>query len=331
MLGGYSRSHGQQGGGEPEGFPRVSLSPLIFVLSLLVNTISLLANTIFWEIRSENQAMTTDQTAHQTAVGGERLGAIAQAHLHTVQLVATDMDGTLTIHHKFSTVLLQALEALAQAEVPVVIVTGRSAGWVSGVASYLPIVGAIAENGGIFYRNHPETSEFLVPIANIATHRQQLQAQFQQLQAQFPQIRETADNTFRLTDWTFDVQGLTVDQLQTMQQQCQAAGWGFTYSTVQCHIKPLQQEKAAGLMQVLQRHFPDYRGDRVLTLGDSLNDESLFDAQRFPLSVGVANVREYCDRLRHCPRYITTQAEGAGFAELVQQLLAQRPSVIANP
>jgi zinc D-Ala-D-Ala dipeptidase len=35
----HSRSHGQQGGGEPDGFPRVGLSPLICVLSLLANTI----------------------------------------------------------------------------------------------------------------------------------------------------------------------------------------------------------------------------------------------------------------------------------------------------
>jgi hypothetical protein len=35
----YSCSHVQQGGGEPEGFPKVSLSPLIFVLSLLAKTI----------------------------------------------------------------------------------------------------------------------------------------------------------------------------------------------------------------------------------------------------------------------------------------------------
>jgi hypothetical protein len=34
------RSPGPQGGGEPEGFPRVGRSPLIFVLSLLGNAIN---------------------------------------------------------------------------------------------------------------------------------------------------------------------------------------------------------------------------------------------------------------------------------------------------
>ncbi len=257
-------------------------------------------------------------------LAGQELPPELRDALQPVRLVATDMDGTLTIDHRFSTVLLQGLEALAAAGVPVVIVTGRSAGWVSGVASYLPIAGAIAENGGIFYTGHPESATVLVPIADMTEHRRQLSEIFQQLQAKFPQIRETADNRFRLTDWTFDVAGLAAVQLEEMRSHCQEAGWGFTYSTVQCHIKLATQEKAAGLLQVLKQQFPDCTPHQVVTLGDSLNDESLFDASRFPLSVGVANVRDYCDRLKHLPQYITAQAEGHGFAELVQLLLASR-------
>lgn len=253
------------------------------------------------------------------------LEAIANAGqmLRAVRLVATDMDGTLTIDHKFSAQLLQSLEALTAARIPVVIVTGRSAGWVSGVVSYLPIAGAIAENGGIFYSNRPETETVLVEIPDLEQHRLQLAAMFKTLQSKFPQICETADNRFRLTDWTFDVAGLKVADLEIMRQMCGDAGWGFTYSTVQVHIKRAEQEKARGLKQVLHRQFPDLAPKRILTLGDSLNDESLFDPQQFPLSVGVANVREYCDRLQHQPRYITTYPAGKGFAELVELLLSR--------
>jgi HAD superfamily hydrolase (TIGR01484 family) len=255
-------------------------------------------------------------------MGLEAIAAAGPA-LQGVRLVATDMDGTLTIDHKFSARLLQSLEALAAAAMPVVIVTGRSAGWVSGVVNYLPIAGAIAENGGIFYRSQPETAEVLVEISDLAQHRHQLAALFQTLQSQFPQIRETADNRFRLTDWTFDVAGLTVADLETLRQMCGDAGWGFTYSTIQCHIKKVEQEKARGLWHVLHQQFPDLEPNQVLTLGDSLNDESLFDPLHFPLSVGVANVRDYCDRLQHQPRYITTQPEGKGFAELVELLISR--------
>lgn len=248
------------------------------------------------------------------------LSQVDSACLATVQLVATDMDGTLTIAEKFSPELLQALLALQKAGMPVVIVTGRSAGWVSGLVHYLPVVGALCENGGLFYSGQVNSGILLVPISDCKQHRQQLAALFQQLQAEFPQIQESDDNRFRLTDWTFDVQGLTDLELQKLRDRCHQEGWDFTYSTVQCHLKRPEQSKAAGLRQVIDRYFPGLKPEQVLTVGDSPNDESLFDPSLFPLSVGVANVRHYCDRMKHQPTYITTAPEGKGFCELTQIL-----------
>ncbi|CAA9415133.1 Haloacid dehalogenase-like hydrolase [uncultured Leptolyngbya sp.] len=93
---------------------------------------------------------------------------------------------------------------------------------------------------------------------------------------------------------------------------------------MQCHLKLRSQDKATGLQTVLQKYFPDYIAKNVLTVGDSPNDESLFDASRFPLSVGVANVLDYSDRLLHLPAYVTTAAEGDGFLELAHLLLRAR-------
>ena len=243
----------------------------------------------------------------------------AQA-LQSVRLIATDMDGTLTQQEKFTLPLLQALSALSHAQIPVLIVTGRSAGWVSAIAHYLPVVGAIAENGGLFY-GQTGASELLSPIPDLMLHRQKLAQMFAVLQAQFPQIRESIDNRFRLTDWTFDVAGLSLENLQQLNDLCQAQGWGFTYSTVQCHIKPLQQEKAVALQAVLQMQFPDLTPDQIVTVGDSPNDQSLFDASSFPLSVGVANIRRYAEQMAHLPHYITQAEEAAGFCELAQAIL----------
>ena len=106
---------------------------------------------------------------------------------------------------------------------------------------------------------------------------------------------------FRLTDWTFDVAGLSLETLQQLNALCQDRGWGFTYSTVQCHIKPLQQEKAVGLQAVLKTQFPSLAPDQIVTVGDSPNDQSLFDARIFPLSVGVANIRHYAEQMTHLP------------------------------
>jgi hydroxymethylpyrimidine pyrophosphatase-like HAD family hydrolase len=247
------------------------------------------------------------QTLHQDA-------------LKQVRLIATDMDGTLTHRGKFTANLLKALQELAIANILVLIVTGRSAGWVNGVVSYLPIVGAIAENGGLAYLE-PDVSEMIVPISDLATHRQKLAQTFADLQTHFPHLQESGDNRFRLTDWTFDVKGLTQTDLQDLSDRCQSQGWGFTYSTVQCHIKMLHQDKAIALTHVLQHHFPHLQPDQVLTVGDSPNDESLFNGDRFPLSVGVANVLHYGDRLVHQPKYVTSAAEAEGFCELARLLI----------
>ncbi|MGI0488170.1 HAD family hydrolase [Pantanalinema rosaneae CENA516] len=246
---------------------------------------------------------------------------LSQVGSLVVRLVATDMDGTLTIADKFTPVLLQALETLSAKGIKVVIVTGRSAGWVSGLAHYLPIAGAIAENGGIYYPTHSEQPSWLVTIPDIGQHRQRLAEAFSKLQADFPQLQESIDNRFRLTDWTFDLGGLSPAELQAISDRCQAWGWGFTYSTVQCHIKLPQQSKAAGLQQVLAQWFADCPVDQVVTVGDSPNDESLFDANLFPVSVGVANIHHYRDRLTHLPTYVTIAPEGHGFCELSQQVL----------
>jgi len=237
-----------------------------------------------------------------------------------IRLVATDMDGTLTKEGKFSAALLQALENLSTSGIKVLIVTGRSAGWVSGISSLMPVAGAIAENGGIFYPNGSEQPIALTSIPDLKLHRQQLAAVFAQLKLKFPQIQESADNLFRLTDWTFDVAALNSDELQTLNDLCQSMGWGFTYSTVQCHIKPQGQDKAIGLLQVLQEYWPKYSPEQIVTVGDSPNDESLFNRQYFPLSVGVANVLKYTNKLQYQPTYVTSAAEATGFCELASYI-----------
>jgi HAD superfamily hydrolase (TIGR01484 family) len=243
------------------------------------------------------------------------------AQLSDISLIATDMDGTLTLEGRFTIALLDAWERLRQVGVEVLIVTGRSAGWVNALSHYFPIVGAIAENGGLYYPAGQEQPDFLVAIEAIPIHRQRLQQFFTQLQAEFPRLRESGDNAFRLTDWTFDVAGLSDAELTHLGDRCHQEGWSMTYSTVQVHIKLPQQDKADGLLTVLDRYFPGISPSRVVTVGDSPNDESLFDASRFPLSVGVANLAHYGDRLTHHPTVLTTRAEVNGFCELAEAIV----------
>ena len=249
---------------------------------------------------------------------------LRQANLSSICLVATDMDGTLTITGQFTPELLQAFARLRAQDIAVMLVTGRSAGWVSGLVNYLPVVGAIAENGGLYISKQSPEPLILPDIPLMSTHRDRLLAVFDKLKIRHPDLRPASDNRFRITDWTFDIEGLTAADLAWMQQICADHTMGFTYSNVQCHIMIKRQNKAAGLAKVLREQFPHLSPVEVVTVGDSPNDESLFDPAQFPCSVGVANVAHYLPVLSHQPTYVTTAAEGAGFIELVDKLTAAR-------
>jgi hydroxymethylpyrimidine pyrophosphatase-like HAD family hydrolase len=254
--------------------------------------------------------------------------AIAPGSVASPWAIATDMDGTLTRDGRFSRELLADLERLQAAGIPLLIVTGRSAGWVSGLVEYLPIAGAIAENGGLLYRRDRPEGDWLVDLPDPIAHRQALAAAFADLadrfRAELPQLATASDNVFRLTDWTFDLAGLpqlTPALLAAMGQHLADRGWGFTYSAVQGHIKLPAQNKAAGLQRAIAQLWPNRDPQAIVTIGDSPNDESLFDRTLFPWSIGVANVRPYLDRLAHQPAYVTQQPEGEGFHEVVDWLL----------
>ena len=253
----------------------------------------------------------------------QSLTAIDNYHWQNIGLIATDMDGTLTQSEKFDAKLFQTLLELSQAGIDVLITTGRSAGWVQAIATYLPIVGAMAENGGLLYWGH-EPQPRLTSEINIEQHRQELGGVFELLQSKFPQIRESADNYFRITDWTFDVDNLSPAELEQIATICQSKGYGFTYSTIQCHIKPTYQDKAYGLEKVIPQYFPNLKPEEIVTIGDSPNDESMFESEKFPLSVGVANVSKYSDRLNHLPAYIASKSAGEGFCELAELILKQQ-------
>jgi hydroxymethylpyrimidine pyrophosphatase-like HAD family hydrolase len=61
-------------------------------------------------------------------------------------------------------------------------------------------------------------------------------------------------------------------------------------------------------------------GDRrYVYVGDSFNDAPMFAA--FPLSVGVANVKDVLDRLDALPRFVTRAREGKGFGEVADAVI----------
>nr|HRL54645.1 HAD family hydrolase [Acidovorax temperans] len=104
-----------------------------------------------------------------------------------------------------------------------------------------------------------------------------------------------------------------------------AAGMNATVSSI--HINGWfgahnKLEGARWIVRELWGRDLDAEMDRWVYVGDSTNDQLMF--QHFAHSVGVANVARFVPQLQHLPRYITQGERGAGFAELVQAILANR-------
>jgi hydroxymethylpyrimidine pyrophosphatase-like HAD family hydrolase len=67
--------------------------------------------------------------------------------------------------------------------------------------------------------------------------------------------------------------------------------------------------------------------DHFIYAGDSPNDAPMFG--HFPLSVGVANVRDFVGKMDVMPRYVTNGRSGDGFSELASLLIARRAPAAA--
>ena len=65
---------------------------------------------------------------------------------------------------------------------------------------------------------------------------------------------------------------------------------------------------------------PDER--RFAYVGDSFNDAPMFGA--FPLSIGVANVRDVLEQLAAKPRFVTRAREAKGFGEVADAIMRAR-------
>ena len=62
----------------------------------------------------------------------------------------------------------------------------------------------------------------------------------------------------------------------------------------------------------------DRRKDEFVFCGDSPNDEPLF--QYFPISCGVANVKDFKSEMTHLPKYVSTSKGGKGFIEICKKI-----------
>lgn len=243
--------------------------------------------------------------------------------------VFSDIDDTLT--HD-GAVVPEAYAALARARAAglrVVLVTGRPAGWAEVLASVWPVDAAIAENGGIAYLKRGRRLERLYfSPGDPAEEAKRLAELTDEILRTFPFAKESADSTLRITDAAFDVgelQQLSPAEIDAITERSRALGARTLVSTVHAHASFHGADKAqmsARVANILWGETPEDTAAHYAFVGDSPNDQAAFGF--FQASIGVANVARFASVLSPPPRYVTSSANGRGFAEAIDVILGGR-------
>jgi HAD superfamily hydrolase (TIGR01484 family) len=251
-----------------------------------------------------------------------------------VRALFSDVDGTLTTRHRVEAVTYAALEELGGAGIPVVLVTGRPAGWGQAFMSMAPVAAVVAENGGVtFIRRHGKlTKIYGVPAASLPEWRRKMHAAAVDAMAEVPGARLSQDSKYREVDLAIDWNEeahLTKEEAERIVQVLVRAGFSATRSSVHVNFGPPDFNKLSACLTVVREVLHGSADDLApyVFVGDALNDASMFGG--FPNSVGVANVRMWWDELPHKPRYVTPSAEGDGLREVVRHLLALKAAQAA--
>jgi HAD superfamily hydrolase (TIGR01484 family) len=248
-----------------------------------------------------------------------------------VRALFSDVDGTMTTGDRIEAATHAALERLGEAGIPVVVVTGRPAGFGHALLKVMPVLAVVAENGGVtFVRDGRKLQKIYgVPPASLPEWRRRMSDAVAEVAAKVPGARLSSDSRYRevdlAIDWAEEV-SLSREDAEVCAAILRRAGLTAVRSSVHVNFGPPQFDKLSACRAVLRQVLGEDPADRApyVYVGDALNDAPMFEG--FPTSVGVANVRAWWDELSHKPAFVTERAEGAGLRELIDHLLAIAPS-----
>lgn len=251
------------------------------------------------------------------------------AALRRVDFLFTDIDDTLTSEGRLTATAYAALENLAQAKVRVIPITGRPAGWCDHIARFWPVDGVVGENGAFWFRyDHAQrrmTKRFRADERERIENRRRLQTIGAKILAAVPGTALASDQLYRESDLAIDfaedvgpLSGAEIDRIVGLM-----SAEGMTAKVSSIHVNGwFGDYDKLGMTRTMMREVYgidlEKARDRCAFIGDSPNDSPMFGY--FPLSVGVANVRAFTDRLSAEPRYVTRRAGGDGFAEFARRL-----------
>jgi HAD superfamily hydrolase (TIGR01484 family) len=258
------------------------------------------------------------------------IAQIGSDEVRALRVVCFDVDDTITTGGQLDPDAFQAVCELARNGLVLVAATGRPLGFAQVLMQLLPLQAAVGENGaGWFYREEScITGEYAYDEATRDRHRERLADLCARVRDELPHVRTTEDMSLRRCDVAFDVGErvrLPDADVERLLSIIESSGASATMSSIHAHAAFGRHDKATGVRQALSRVFVDELAQNprdLMFIGDSVNDAAAFSA--FPVSAGVANVRDYLDRLPDPPAFVATLRSGQGFREIANELLKRK-------
>lgn len=261
------------------------------------------------------------------------LTSIGQSALCGVRALLFDIDDTLTTRGALTAKAYGAMERAQEAGLIVVPITGRPAGWCDHIARLWPVDAVVGENGAFWFYYDAVARKlqrrFIKDDATRNKDRVALEAIAARIFADVPGSAYASDQAYRAADiaidYCEDVPRLPDDAIAAIKAALEAAGLQAKVSSIHVNAWVGGYDKLSTARLLFRERFGidlDMRRDECLFVGDSPNDQPMFEF--FPLSVGVANVRDFTAQMTSLPGFVTAAGHGAGFAEVVDALLSVR-------
>jgi HAD superfamily hydrolase (TIGR01484 family) len=258
------------------------------------------------------------------------LSSLPGAAARDVRGLLTDIDDTLTCDGRIEPEALGALADLRAAGIPAIAVTGRPMGWSRGFAETWPIEAIVAENGAValFTEGGTLAVEYAQDEATRNANAARLRAAAARVLREVPGSTLARDSAGRVTDIAIDhsefahLEPARVAQVVAVMR---AEGMNATVSSIHINGWYGEHDKLSGARWIVGRRLGrdlDAETAHWVYVGDSTNDQQMFG--HFPLSIGVANLMHFADRLTVWPAYLTEGERGAGFAEVARRLIEAR-------
>jgi HAD superfamily hydrolase (TIGR01484 family) len=244
-----------------------------------------------------------------------------------VRALFSDVDGTMTTGERIEASTYEALEQLEASGTPVIMVTGRPAGWGQAFMKMLPVLAVVTENGGVTFVREGRRQHKLygVPQASLPEWRRRMNDAAVEAMSKVSGARLSSDSKYRevdlAIDWNEEV-SLSREDAEIVVQMLRKAGFTAVRSSVHVNFGPPHFDKLSACMTVVRQVLGGDANDLspYVFVGDALNDAPMFGG--FPTSVGVANIKAWWDELTFKPSYLTERPEGAGLRELIAHVMS---------